>query len=176
MSFVIHVISQHFASTIAAPLAVTLLVAGLLWFLLCAIILFIVDVREHRLPNRWNVLLFAGGAVFLLASTVIAPEHSVLSDRWAMTLIGSFAYLIVMGILHVVTRAGLGMGDVKLAAGLGLYTGYLGIDALIAGFVLAFVVGGIQAVYLVLFRGAKKSTRVAFGPAMLIGCVLTLLA
>lgn len=67
------------------------------------------------------------------------------------------------------------MGDVKLAAGLGLYTGFIGVEALVAGFMLAFLFGGLQAMYLMVFRGAKKSTRIAFGPAMLVGCAVALL-
>ena len=152
-----------------------LLSAALIWFVICATALFVVDIREHRLPNRLNALLFVGGAVLLVATTLTAGSDSVLQDRWLTTLIGSGTYLMVMFILHILTRTGLGMGDVKLAAGLGLYTGFLGVEALIAGIVLAFVVGGVQAVYLVVFRGAKKSTRIAFGPAMIIGCGVTLL-
>lgn len=175
VSPVIHLIRQDLASAVDAPIAITLLVVGLLWFGICAVMLCSIDVREHRLPNRWTGLLFAGGAMFLLSTTLSAPAASVLADRWMTILLGSGAYLVSMFLLHLLTRAGLGMGDVKLAAGLGLYTGFLGAEALIAGFVLAFVVGGIQAVYVVVFRGAKKSTRIAFGPAMLIGCLVTML-
>src|SRR5690625_1698041 len=128
-----------------------LLSCALLWFLMCSTFLFVIDVREHRLPNRWTGLLFIGGACFLLATTLTAPDDSVFSNRWLMILGGSAAYLLVMFVLHLLTRAGLGMGDVKLAAGLGLYTGFIGWEAVIAGFVLAFLVGGLQA--------DRKSTR-----------------
>src|SRR5699024_11931915 len=109
-------------------------------------------------------LLFLGGACLLLATTLTAPADSTFSDRWIMTLGGSVGYLVAMFVLHILTRAGLGMGDVKLAAGIGLYTGFLGWEAVIAGFVLAFLAGGLQAVYLVVFKGARKNTRIAFGP------------
>lgn len=143
--------------------------------MVCGIVLFIIDVQQHRLPNMWTGLLFAGASLFLLATTLTAPDHSVLSGRWLATIIGSVGYLAIMFVLHVLTRAGIGMGDVKLAAGLGLYTGFIGVEALIAAFVLAFVIGGLQAVFVVVFRGARKSTRIAFGPAMLLGCVVSLL-
>lgn len=175
VSTVIQLFNEYASANASAPISVVLLIGALLWFGICGSILYLVDSREHRLPNRWTAMLFTGGAVLLLASTVSAPDSSVLAGRWGMVLIGSGSYLVMMFILHLVTRAGLGMGDVKLAAGLGLYTGFLGVEALIAGFMLAFVVGGLQAVYLVIFRGAKKSTRIAFGPAMLIGCLLTML-
>ncbi len=152
-----------------------LLGCALGWLLLCSAVLFVIDVREHRLPNRWTGMLCIGGAFFLLATTLTAPAESVLADRWFMILGGSAGYLLIMFVLHLLTRAGLGMGDVKLAAGLGLYAGFIGLEAVIAGFVLAFLVGGFQAVYLVALKGAKKNTRIAFGPAMLVGGLLTLL-
>ena len=152
-----------------------LLSCALLWFLVCSVVLWIIDIREHRLPNRWTGLFFLGGACLLLTTTLTAPADSIFSDRWIMTLGGSVGYLVAMFVLHILTRAGLGMGDVKLAAGIGLYTGFLGWEAVIAGFVLAFLAGGLQAVYLVVFKGARKNTRIAFGPAMLVGGLLTLL-
>lgn len=171
----IQLITEHLVSTSAQRLPLIFLGCGLVWFFVCAAVLFVIDIREHRLPNRWTALLFCGGVVLLLATTLTASTGSVLADRWTTMLGGSVGYTLVMFMLHLLTRAGVGMGDVKLAAGLGLYTGFIGVEAVIAGFVLAFLVGGLQAVYLVVFKGAKRSTRIAFGPAMLVGCVLTLL-
>lgn len=164
----------HEAAAGAYP-AVVVLGAALLWFLVCGTVLFGIDLREHRLPNRWTGLLWAGAFGCLLGSTLIAPDTSVLAHRWHLMLLGSIGYLLVMVVLHLVTRGGIGMGDVKLAAGLGLYTGFLGVEPFLAAIVLAFIIGGLQAVYLVVFRGAARSTRIAFGPAMLIGCTLTML-
>lgn len=175
MADVIQLLIQEFASATTQPLPTVLVAGALIWFLVCGIILCIIDVQEHRLPNLWTALLFSGAAVLLLAATLIADPDSPLAGRWQMTLLGSISYLAIMFILHVVTRAGVGMGDVKLAAGLGLYTGFISVEALIAGFVLAFVFGGLHALYLVVFRGAKKTTRIAFGPAMLIAAAACML-
>src|SRR5699024_4911825 len=89
VSHVIHLITEQLTSATPSPMAMTLLVAGLVWFGVCAIALFVVDVREHRLPNTLNALLFVGGAALLIASTLTSDSESVLADRWGMTLIGS---------------------------------------------------------------------------------------
>lgn len=175
VSFVTQLLSEHLSSSAASPLTVVLLSCALLWFLMCSVVLFVIDIREHRLPNRWTGLLFVGGAGTLLTTTLTAPSDSIFADRWLMLFGGSTGYLGAMFVLHVLTRAGLGLGDVKLAAGIGLYTGFIGWEAVIAGFFLAFLAGGLQAIYLVVFKGAKKNTRIAFGPAMLVGGLLTLL-
>ncbi len=171
----INLLSQELARDASDIFSLTSLFMALAWFGVCGIHLFGIDVREHRLPNVWTAALAIGATVLLLTSTLTASSSSLLTDRWMTTTIGALAYCGVMFLLHVLTRAGIGMGDVKLAAGLGLYTGFLGIDALIAGLVLAFLLGGLQALFLILFRGATKSTRIAFGPAMLIGCLFVLL-
>ena len=59
------------------------------------------------------------------------------------------------------------MGDVKLAAPLGLYLGYLGWSQLFYGGALAFVAGGIASVILVLKNRGNKPKEVAYGPSML---------
>ena len=168
-------LAQDISSNTLAVLSTFFLAAALAWFAICGAVLFLIDVRHHRLPNSWTGALFTGASILLLLSTMVAPADSALADRWLPTLMGSVGYLVVMFVLHVLTRAGIGMGDVKLAAGLGLYTGFIGVEALIAGFVFAFLFGGLQALFLVLFRGAKKTTRIAFGPAMLTGCAVALL-
>ena len=171
----IQLLTQDLAAQTLAPLSTIFLAAALGWFVVCGIVLFVIDVQQHRLPNKWTALLFSGACILLLASTLTAPDSSVLSGRWLATIIGSVSYLAIMFVLHIIPRAGIGMGDVKLAAGLGLYAGFIGLEALLTAVVLAFVIGGLQAVFVVVFRGAKKSTRIAFGPAMLLGCVVSLL-
>lgn len=175
VAYVIQLITQYLVSDAPNPVVILLLGCALVWFIVCAAVLFGFDIRQHRLPNTWTGRFFVYAAVLLLATTLTAAEASGLDGRWLTTLLGSIGYMGLMFVLHLLTRGGLGMGDVKLAAGLGLYTGFIGINALVASFTLAFIVGGVQAIYLVLFRGAKKTTRIAFGPAMLIGCLLALL-
>ena len=171
----INLLAEEFTRHPSELLPVLSLALALSWFCVCAIALFVIDVRHHRLPNVLTAALAIGAMISLLTATWTASSDSFLAGRGVSTLIGAGAYCLVMFVLHVVTRAGIGMGDVKLAAGLGLYTGFLGINALAAGFVLAFFIGGLQALYLVVFRGASKNTRLAFGPAMILGCVLVLL-
>lgn len=175
VSHVIQLITQYLTSDAPNPVVILLLGGALVWFIVCAAVLVAIDIREHRLPNAWTARFFVCSAILLLATTFTAAEASGLDGRWLTSLLGSVGYMGIMFILHLLTRGGLGMGDVKLAASLGLYTGFIGINALIAGFTLAFIVGGAQAIYLVVFRGAKKTTRIAFGPAMLIGCLIALL-
>ena len=61
---------------------------------------------------------------------------------------------------------GLGMGDVKLAALLGLAGAFISVEAVLAQVILSFVAGGLVAAVFWLF---KRRGRIPFGPFMLLG-------
>lgn len=145
--------------------------AGLVWFLLCSVVLARTDLREHRLPNRWTGRLALGGVVAMGGGAVLGGLWSVV----ASCLLGGLGYALAMLALHVLTRGGLGLGDVKLAAGLGLYCGVAGLAAVLAAAVLAVLLGGVVAVVLVLARRADRHTALPFGPAMVAGALGVLL-
>ena len=120
--------------------------------------LVVIDVREHRLPNKIVVpglcLALMSGAVVLVASA---------GRAWWPLVFGAM-YFIAMLILSV--RGGLGMGDVKLAGVLGVAAGFLGLEGSVASVALAFVLGGAVAGARWL---AKRRENLAFGPFMLAG-------
>jgi leader peptidase (prepilin peptidase)/N-methyltransferase len=66
----------------------------------------------------------------------------------------------------------MGMGDVKLAAVLGLYLGFLGWGNLLVGAFAAFLLGGLFGVILMLTRRAGRKTGIPFGPWMILGAWL----
>ncbi len=59
------------------------------------------------------------------------------------------------------------MGDVKLAAPVGLYLGYLGWTQLLYGGLLGFILNGILTVLVIARKGRKDTAEVAHGPSML---------
>jgi leader peptidase (prepilin peptidase)/N-methyltransferase len=63
----------------------------------------------------------------------------------------------------------MGFGDVKLAALLGLYLGYLGWGPVIVGAFAAFLLGGIFSIVLLAAARATRKTGIPFGPWMLLG-------
>jgi leader peptidase (prepilin peptidase)/N-methyltransferase len=82
------------------------------------------------------------------------------------------AYLV----LALLAPAGLGMGDVKLAALLGLYLAQLGWAALVDGALAGFVVQAVLALLLLATRRVALRGYVPFGPAMLAGAALAVAA
>jgi leader peptidase (prepilin peptidase) / N-methyltransferase len=122
-----------------------------------------VDLREHRLPNR---VVLPAIALGLLAC---AGEWMLSGRIPAVPLVAALAYsgfLLVFSLL-----GGMGMGDVKLAAALGLASQNLSVAILSP--VLAFLAGGIASVVLLL---SGRRGRIAFGPFLLGGfwCAIAL--
>lgn len=125
----------------------------------------IIDIREHRLPNR---LVVPGLAVTLLAvlGELVVQGNSV-PVLCATVAFGGFFVLSLWG--------GLGMGDVKLAPVLGGASGFLGGEVALAALVLAFVLGGMAALAMIIvrrirrIRRGQRSPNIPFGPFMLVG-------
>jgi leader peptidase (prepilin peptidase)/N-methyltransferase len=122
-----------------------------------------IDLAHHLLPNPLVLsLLIAGLALLTVSSTA--------TSGWAELLraaAGAAILFVVFLILAVLSPSGIGMGDVKLAAPVGLYLGYLGWSQLFYGGALGFVLGGVFSVVLISLRRTEKSSEVAFGPSML---------
>lgn len=131
-----------------------------------------IDLRTHRLPNR---------IVLPTLATVLALVGiDALATRQSGPLIGGLIGMLVLGgiyaMLRATSRGGIGGGDVKLAAVIGLMLGWHGLQALAVGAASAFVLGALYALVLMAFRRANRSTRIAFGPWMIIGAALGIAA
>jgi leader peptidase (prepilin peptidase)/N-methyltransferase len=122
-----------------------------------------IDLAHHLLPNPLVLALLMAGLVLLAAGSSASAAWIDLLRGTA----GAVLLFVVYLILALISPSGIGMGDVKLAAPVGLYLGYLGWSQLFYGGALGFVLGGVFSVILVSAKGAGKKAEVAFGPSML---------
>jgi leader peptidase (prepilin peptidase)/N-methyltransferase len=128
----------------------------------------VIDVRTHRLPNRIVLPTLA-------CLLVLAVVDALVTGRSASLVRALFAMVILSGfyaVLRAISPAGMGGGDVKLAAVIGLVLGWQGWQELLVGAASAFVLGALHALVLLALRMADRTTRIAFGPWMIAGAVL----
>ncbi|TDE92484.1 prepilin peptidase [Occultella glacieicola] len=131
-------------------------------------LLVVVDVATHRLPD---VIVVPASAVVLLALVVAAATTGTWADL-LRALAGAAAVGVGLLLLCLASPTGLGLGDVKLGALLGLVLGWTGWAAVAAGVLAAFVLGGLFAVILLATTKADRRTAVAFGPWLIAGAVV----
>jgi leader peptidase (prepilin peptidase)/N-methyltransferase len=125
----------------------------------------LIDLEYRVIPNA----LMAVGAVAGLA-LVAATDPSHLAEHLiAAAAAGGFFFVVVLAY-----PAGMGMGDVKLAAMLGLYLGASVVPAL----AVALLAGTLVGVAIIARKGAKvgRKTAVPFGPFLALGGIVGLLA
>jgi leader peptidase (prepilin peptidase)/N-methyltransferase len=123
------------------------------------VMLCVYDIRERRLPN-W---LTMPGALAVLAVAAIA-------GRGIPALLGAVGLAGLYLVVHLISPASLGAGDVKLAAGVGGLTGAFGFDVWVLATVTAPLLTAAVAVVCVVRR---SETAVPHGPSM---CLATLAA
>jgi leader peptidase (prepilin peptidase)/N-methyltransferase len=130
-----------------------------------------IDLVHHLLPNPLVLTLLVAGLALLFLGSSAAAEWAELLRAAA----GAAVLFVVFLILALISPNGIGMGDVKLAAPVGLYLGYLGWSQLFYGGALGFVLGGILSVVLIRLKHANLRSEVAFGPSMLAAALGTVL-
>ena len=149
-----------------APLELSIpVVLAYAWFAGISVVLAVIDLRTHRLPNRIVLPSYAVGIGCLLVASVLGqPWQRFLAALVGMA--GLFAFYLA---LRAVSRTGIGGGDVKLAGLVGLHLGWLGLSPVLLGAIAAFLIGGVVAVVLLATRRATRQTAIPFGPFMLAG-------
>jgi leader peptidase (prepilin peptidase)/N-methyltransferase len=125
----------------------------------------LVDVAVRLLPDR---LTGAAAVAAILAGALLDPAGEV--GRVVAGVVAGGAFLVA-----AIARPGdMGMGDVKLAAVLGLF---LGAGVAVAVFV-ALVAGVVAGLALMARKGVRagRATAIAFGPFLALGAVVAMLA
>lgn len=143
-----------------------------LWFAAVVEVLVIIDLAHKRIPNR---ILYPGTAVALVllaAGAVAEGEASALLRGLA----GGAGYFGLLLLVAIVARGGFGFGDVKLAFLLGLFAAYRSWESLFVSVVMAFLVGGLISIVLLVARRAGRRDAIPFGPALAVGVAIGIAA
>jgi leader peptidase (prepilin peptidase)/N-methyltransferase len=125
--------------------------------ILSGLYIFYTDLKYRKITNWTNIFIFIAAFVYTIYDNVFI-EHIL-----ASLIIGLFFLIMAL-----VTK-GFGMGDVKYIYAI---TFLLGFKIAMYGFLIGVLLGGIYALFLVVFRKAKASDTFAYGPFLVIGQIL----
>lgn len=133
----------------------------------------VIDWHTRLLPSRIVLPATAYVAVVALVGWAVTGDH----DDLLRAAIGLVAARSVYWLLWFIHSAGMGFGDVRLAALLGFALGHVGWGELAVGLYAGFLVFGLPGLLLALLRWDRAMLKTAypFGPFMIVGALMGLL-
>jgi leader peptidase (prepilin peptidase)/N-methyltransferase len=150
---------------------------GVMAFYACLfIVIFVIDLEHSLILNK---VVYPSMVVALLLALI--PQSWLTQETWLTTTIqpgiasaalgGAIGFGIFL-LIAVVSRGGMGWGDVKLAALIGLATGF---PMVFLAIIMAAILGGIVAVALLAARKRGRRQMIPFGPFLAVAAMATLL-
>lgn len=136
----------------------------LLFIFCCAVILIsLIDYELQIIPDSLVLILAACGFIY---SSLYLP------GGFLNGLYGSVFGFSVMLAIFLISRGGMGGGDVKLSAAAGLW---LGFENTVIFLLLSFISGGIISILLMVTGVKNKQDAIPFGPFLCAGAFAALL-
>ena len=133
-------------------------------------LLVVIDLAVHRLPDKPVASTF----LTILAAFGVAAATGIGWAPLGRALLAALVLVAAYFVLAFIAPDGLGLGDVKFAAVIGLVLGWFGWSHVTIGTLLAFMINGLVALIVAIRRGKIKGSEVPFGPSMVLGAVLAL--
>ncbi len=135
------------------------LIIALLFMSLC-IIITISDIHYQIISNK--VLIFF--AVVIGVLRLIIPL-----EPWYDAYVGAAFGFGLLLLIAILSKGGMGGGDVKLFGVIGLALGFQGT---LLTFVLASILGAVIGLFLMIIKKVKRDTPIAFGPFIATAAVI----
>ena len=142
-------------AVLTAPDAATALAgAGFLW---CLLALALADLTRYRLPDPLTAALFLLGLALALTGSGAGAAAGSIAERLTAALVGAAVgggafWAIRAGYRAIAGREGMGLGDVKLMAGVGAGLGALALP-------LVALLAGLSGLSLAWWRAYRKGRR-----------------
>lgn len=137
------------------------------------IVIFVIDLEQGLILNK---VVYPCMVVALLIAALLDPSWM---EGWVLAPIASAALggavgLLMFWLIAVVSGGGMGWGDVKLAALIGLVCGF---PLVLMALILGALLGGLVAVVLLLARKRRWSSgqTIPFGPSLAVATMATMI-
>lgn len=151
------------------------LTQGLTWdFLTTAflagilIVMTFIDIDHQIIPDGLVLTGLIGGAVFLLAGLTVPWLDALLG----LLVGGGSFYLVALLSEWILKREGMGGGDIKLMAMIGLFLGW---RMTLLAILLSVYAGGLIGGTLLLLKIKKRGEAIPFGPFIALGTLIAAL-
>lgn len=130
-------------------------------FVSMLMIIFVSDISYMLIPDK--VLLFFLPIFIILR--ILLPF-----DPWWSPIVGAIASFLLIALIIIVSKGGMGAGDMKLFGLLGIV---LGLKHVFLAFFLACLIGTIIGGIQMLRKRVKKGEPIPFGPSIVLAALIT---
>jgi len=129
-----------------------------------------IDLQTQRLPREITYTGIVLGVISLTIAAIVIDEP----ERIWMMALGALIALVAMWLIYMISKGGMGDGDVRLAPLLGLYLGWLNPGIVLPGLFFGFVAGAVVGVAMMAVNQAGRRTAVPFGPFLALGTIVAI--
>lgn len=130
-------------------------------FMSLLMIIFVSDISYMLIPNK--VL------VFFLPIIIVARIFIPL-EPWYDAIIGALVGYVLLAIIIIASKGGMGAGDMKLFGVMGIVLGW---KSILLTFFLAALFGAVIGGMLMLFKKVKRGEPIPFGPFIVLAAIIT---
>ncbi|TAN43116.1 MAG: prepilin peptidase [Nitrospirae bacterium] len=139
-------------------------------FVSSLIVITFIDLEFQIIPDRITLpgipLGLLAGALLLPDPFMRAADLGIVSSLVGLLAGGGMFYLVA-----VLSRGGMGGGDIKMMAMVGALTGW---KAVLLTTFIGSLTGSVIGIFLMVFRGKGRKTKIPFGPFLAFGSLVTL--
>jgi leader peptidase (prepilin peptidase)/N-methyltransferase len=134
-------------------------------------VIFVIDLEHGLILNK---VVYPGMAVALLLALFLPQPWRI---RWMIpgvanaAVAGGIGFVLFL-LIAIISRGGMGWGDVKLAALIGLATGF---PLIFIALIIGAILGGVVAVVLMIAKRKKRKETIPFGPFLSLAAMVALL-
>jgi leader peptidase (prepilin peptidase) / N-methyltransferase len=130
----------------------------------------VIDLRTHRLPRE---ITYPALLAVVVVLGLAALDRSTVG-RLVGAVVGAVIFTLSLGAIRVISRGGMGDGDVRLAPLLGIILGWWGYSLVPVAIVVASAAGAAVGSILIVTGRAGRHTAVPFGPFLAAGTLVVL--
>ena len=130
----------------------------------------VIDLQHYRLPNR---LVFPTLGLVVVGVGLVSGLSGDLGAA-SIAYLGGLAYFAILMVCHLISPRGMGMGDVKLAAVLGVLLAWIAPALVLLGLLISCLIGSIAGG--VVFAIRRRNSGFPFGPALAAGTLVAIWA
>jgi leader peptidase (prepilin peptidase)/N-methyltransferase len=134
-----------------------------------------IDIEHYRLPDLIVLPALVVSIPWIAVTSIVDDEP----ERIRYALVGGAIYFGILFIAHLISPRGMGFGDVKLAAVMGLYVGWLGtsyteaLALVLWAMLIGFATGSVFGFVMLVRR--RRNRPFPFGPFLALGTVAAVL-